>query len=196
MISRLTSEEIEELSMIELALMILEEEKQAIDFYELFNKVCDLKGLSQEEREERIARFYTDMNVDGRFFCIGDNRWGLRNWYPYDQVDEEFAIPARTKKKKGKKKLVDDDFDDYDEDYVEDDDYLEDDEDFDDDDLLDDEDDYEDEDDFDLDEDFDDSELDDFDLDEDFDDSELDDVDVDVDVDDEDEESDDEEDEE
>jgi len=55
MISRLTSEEIEELSMIELALMILEEEKQAIDFYELFNKVCDLKGLSQKEKSGSLG---------------------------------------------------------------------------------------------------------------------------------------------
>ncbi len=192
-ISQLTNDEIQELSMMELALMLLEEEKQAIDFYDLFNKVADIKGLSQEEKDDRIAQFYTDMNVDGRFLCIGENRWGLRSWYPYDQVDEEVTVPAKAKKKKGKKKVAKDDFDDYDEeeDYQEEDeDYLDDDDEIEEDDLLDDEDedDFDDEDEEeDLDE-FDDIDEaededededlldeDEFDLDEDFDDADLDD---------------------
>ncbi|HHY73823.1 MAG TPA: DNA-directed RNA polymerase subunit delta [Bacillus bacterium] len=181
MISKLTIEEIQELSMIEIAMMLLQEEKQAVDFYDLFNKVADLKGLSQEEKDNRIAQFYTDMNVDGRFLCIGENRWGLRTWYPYDQVDEEVTVPAKTRKKKGKKKIVEDEFDDYDEDedYEDEDseeDYLEEDED-----LLDDEGDEEEEedldfDDLDEDEDEEDEDLleeDEFELDEDFEDPEL-----------------------
>lgn len=188
-ISQLTNDEILELSMMELALMLLEEEKQAIDFYDLFNKVADIKGLSQAEKDDRIAQFYTDMNVDGRFLCIGENRWGLRSWYPYDQVDEEVTVPAKAKKKKGKKKVAQDDFDDYDEDEdfeeEDDEDYLDDDDELDDD-LLDDEDeDFDEEDEEDLD-DFDDIDEeeeeeedlldeDEFDLDEDFDDADLDD---------------------
>lgn len=150
-----SKEELQEMSLIELAYELLANKKQAVYFQEILEEVAKLKGLTEKDIKTRVAQFYTDLNIDGRFLAIGDNQWGLRIWYPVDQVVEEIVNPVKAKKKKkAKKKVVDevlelDGFDDpveaeleeldiFDEDDDDDDDLLDDDLD---DDLLDDDDD-------------------------------------------------------
>lgn len=104
-LKELSQEQIDEISMIDLATIILEEEKEAIDFNEIFNRISSMKGYSQQQNENYIAQFYTDMNIDGRFMTIGTNKWGLKRWYPVEQLEEEIAnLPQKRKKKKKKKK--------------------------------------------------------------------------------------------
>ncbi|MFC2948933.1 DNA-directed RNA polymerase subunit delta [Virgibacillus sediminis] len=98
-------EELKGMSMLELANMVLVDEKKALDFQELFSRVADFKGLTDSEKEAAIAQFYTDMNVDGRFLTLGSNVWGLKRWYPVEQMDEEITdSPKKKKKKKPEKK--------------------------------------------------------------------------------------------
>jgi len=132
------------MSLIELAYQLMEEKKQAYAFSDLVDELAGLLELSKDEIRSRMVQFYTDINIDGRFLSLGENRWGLRIWYPYDQIDEEIAPAVKSKKKKAKKvyeededlELLDDDldYDDLD--------------DFEDDDLIDDEDEEDEEDDF------------------------------------------------
>lgn len=186
-LAQYSKEEIKEMSLIEIAYEIMVERKAAISFKELTEEMANIAGLSEEELKKRIAQFYTDLNIDGRFLAIGDNQWGLRIWYPVDQVVEEIVNPVKAKKKKKAKKVVDEEdlLDEFDEDVF---DELDDDED-----LLDDDDDLDDEDDEDLDlddDDDDDDDLDDDDLDLDEDEEDLDideDLDEDFDLDEEDE---------
>ncbi|ARI76048.1 DNA-directed RNA polymerase subunit delta [Halobacillus mangrovi] len=104
-LKELSQEQIDEISMIDLATIILEEEKEAIDFNEIFNRIASMKGFSEKQKEEYIAQFYTDMNIDGMFMTIGTNKWGLKHWYPVEQMEEEIAnLPQKRKKKKKKKK--------------------------------------------------------------------------------------------
>lgn len=104
-LKELSKEQLEEISMIELATIILEEEREAMDFNELFNRIASLKNFTEKQKENNIAQFYTDMNIDGRYMTIGTNRWGLRKWYPVEQMEEEIAnLPQKRKKKKKKKK--------------------------------------------------------------------------------------------
>ncbi|MFC4321872.1 DNA-directed RNA polymerase subunit delta [Litchfieldia salsa] len=174
-------EELKELSMLEVAYLVFQGKSQAITFRELLDEVVSILELSKSQVNEKVAQFYTDINVDGRFMCIGEAGWGLRSWYPYDQIDEEVTTPIKPKKKKSKKKkaaaddldVIDydlddeeeleydelDDFDDDEEDDIEDD--VDDVEDFEEDDLDDDDEDLVEEDEeFELDEDLDDDELD------------------------------------
>src|SRR5699024_1961828 len=95
-----------------IANLILFDEKEAIHFKDVFEKVADIKGFSDERKAELIAQFYTDLNIDGRFITTGANLWGLKRWYPADQIDEQVSNPSKRKKKSEE----DDDLDILDED--------------------------------------------------------------------------------
>lgn len=114
--------------MIEVVHSVLGDKRQATTFNELVQEIAQVLGLSQEQVNAKLAQFYTDLNIDGRFINLGENRWGLRSWYPYEQIDEEILPQPKPKKKR---KVEEDGFDDY----------IEEDEDFDDADVTEDEDD-------------------------------------------------------
>nr|WP_231784154.1 DNA-directed RNA polymerase subunit delta [Lentibacillus sp. JNUCC-1] len=101
-------DELKKISMLELADMILHEEGKAMHFRDVFAKIQEIKGFSDDESSDRLAQFYTDLNLDGRFLTTGENMWGLKRWYPVEQIDEiittESPKKTKTKKKKTKKK--------------------------------------------------------------------------------------------
>ncbi|OJG44341.1 DNA-directed RNA polymerase subunit delta [Enterococcus hermanniensis] len=142
----------DELSMIEVAHAILEERADVMDFSDLVNQIQNYLGKSDSEIRDALAQFYTDLNIDGSFISLGDNRWGLRSWYAIDSIDEEVNHgledeeedkPRRKKRKKVNAFINgDDDAIDYNDDDPEDADLLADD---DDDDIDDDDDDDDDE---------------------------------------------------
>jgi len=78
-----------ELSMIEVAHAILEQRGDVMDFSDLVNQIQNYLGKSDGEIRDSLAQFYTDLNIDGSFISLGDNRWGLRSWYAIDSIDEE-----------------------------------------------------------------------------------------------------------
>jgi DNA-directed RNA polymerase subunit delta len=99
----------DELSMIEVAHAILEQREDVMDFSDLVNQIQNYLGKSDSEIRDSLAQFYTDLNIDGSFISLGDNRWGLRSWYPIDSIDEEVTHgleedeedkPRRRKRKK------------------------------------------------------------------------------------------------
>jgi DNA-directed RNA polymerase subunit delta len=148
-----SKEQLRELSLIEMAYEFLKGSKQPISFHDLIKEIAAATEISEANIKSRIAQFYTDINIDGRFLSLGDNRWGLRVWYPIDTQEEEVVTVIKPKKKKAKKKVDEDELEDFDEieedydeldDFVDEDDLLDDDDDDDDDDLLDDLDDVDD----------------------------------------------------
>lgn len=121
-LQELPTENLEERSFIDAAHSIFKNKKEVLTFKELLDKVASSLQLTEEQARARMVQFYTDLNIDGRFMALGENRWGLRAWYPIDQIDEEVVPSVKTKKKKGKKAkeevfLEDDDleYDDIDE---------------------------------------------------------------------------------
>ncbi|WP_291291055.1 DNA-directed RNA polymerase subunit delta [Enterococcus sp.] len=136
-----------ELSMIEVAHAILEQRGDVMDFSDLVNQIQNYLETSDSEIRDSLAQFYTDLNIDGSFISLGDNRWGLRSWYAIDSIDEEVNhgiddededTPRRRKRKKVNAFISDDeDAIDYNDDDPEDTDLSDDDED----DLFDDDDD-------------------------------------------------------
>lgn len=130
----LSRDELIEESFVDLTYAMLEETHETKTYAELITEIENLLGLSKEDMKARLVQFYTDMNIDGRFLILGENRWGLREWYPVEQIEEESAPTVKARKKKAK--VSDDEgFDDLDlelEDELEFDDFDEDDEDDDD----------------------------------------------------------------
>jgi hypothetical protein len=122
----------DELSMIEVARAILEDNGKRMAFADIVNAVQKYLNKSDEEIRERLPQFYTDMNTDGEFISMGENVWALRSWFPYESVDEEVNHPedeeddSRKHHKKVNAFLAsatgDDDIIDYDNDDPEDDD--------------------------------------------------------------------------
>ena len=99
-----------ELSMIEVARAILETRGRHHEMYfnDLVNEIQNYLEKSNSDIRETLPLFYTELNVDGSFIPLGDNKWGLRSWYAIDEVDEEIITleeddeeaPKKRKKKR------------------------------------------------------------------------------------------------
>lgn len=112
-----SQEQLKQMSLVELAYEIFRDSKTPITFSELIDEMVRLQGIQKSDLDDRLAQFYTDLNIDGRFISLGDQRWGLRSWYPVDQIEEEVqpAVKTKAKKKKTKAAVVEEDFDDIEE---------------------------------------------------------------------------------
>jgi len=100
-----------ELSMIEVARAILEARGRDHEMYfnDLVNEIQNYLEKSNSDIREALPLFYTELNVDGSFISLGDNKWGLRSWYAIDEVDEEIITLEEDNEeapKKRKKKRV------------------------------------------------------------------------------------------
>ncbi|WP_170237754.1 DNA-directed RNA polymerase subunit delta [Streptococcus hyovaginalis] len=122
-----------ELSMIEVARAILEERGRDNEMYfsDMVNEIQVYLGKTDAEIRESLPYFYSDLNIDGSFIPLGDNRWGLRSWYAIDEIDEEILTfeeegedaPKRKKKRVNAFMDGDEDAIDYNDDDPEDEDY-------------------------------------------------------------------------
>ena len=59
------------------------------------DEVRKLNGVTVRAMADKLQRVNTDINIDGRFLSIDDIRWGLREWYPVDQLEVETAPVVR-----------------------------------------------------------------------------------------------------
>ncbi len=100
-------EELKGKSLIEVAKLVLDEEKKAMHFKDLFAKLAEIRELTEEQKKQKVVQFYTDLNIEGRFITLGSNMWGLKRWYPVEKIDEEItAAPKKKKAKVTKKKTA------------------------------------------------------------------------------------------
>ncbi|EPY07012.1 DNA-directed RNA polymerase subunit delta [Paenibacillus alvei TS-15] len=112
---KLDPEKVQEIPMVDLAFMVLKAANTPFYYRDLMNEVAKLRGLTEEQINDVIAQLYTEINIDGRFACVGgQNLWGLKRWYPVDRSEE--AITGGTPRPR----IINDDDDD---DYADDDNY-------------------------------------------------------------------------
>ncbi|GGA52922.1 DNA-directed RNA polymerase subunit delta [Paenibacillus physcomitrellae] len=110
---KIDPEKIQETPMVDLAFMILKAANTPYYYRDLMNEVAKVRGMSDEQIQEAIAQLYTEINIDGRFACVGTNLWGLKRWYPIEKNEDPIANASRPR-------IINDDDDDLDdEDFTE-----------------------------------------------------------------------------
>ena len=95
-IKEMTKEEIEMISYDDLAYMILSEYKKKFKITDLFKKICDLKGLSDQVYENKIGDFFELLTTDQRFYMLDNGNWDLKERHTnkikmttYEEEEEE-----------------------------------------------------------------------------------------------------------
>ena len=78
-LNKMPKDELESYSYIELTKMILNEEKKSLNTPQIFKKICKLLDLSNEEYENKISDFYTNLTTDKSFILLNDGTWDLRD---------------------------------------------------------------------------------------------------------------------
>lgn len=123
---KLDAEKIREMPMVDLAFLVLKAANTPFYYRDLMVEVAKLRGMTEEETNDTIAQLYTEINIDGRFACVGTNLWGLKRWYPLERSDDPIGNSKRPR-------IINDEDDDMDDDDFqdEDDSYTGDEEDFD-----------------------------------------------------------------
>lgn len=109
---KLDPEKVHEIPMVDLAFMILKAANTPYYYRDLMNEVAKLRGMSEEEINQAIAQLYTEINIDGRFACVGTNLWGLKRWYPIERSEDPVGNAKRPR-------IINDDDDDLDDDFTE-----------------------------------------------------------------------------
>ncbi|XXL53090.1 DNA-directed RNA polymerase subunit delta [Mammaliicoccus lentus] len=86
-----TKEMVDEHSFIEMAYIYLSENSKETNLYYMVDEFKRIGNYKDSEIENRILQFYTDLNTDGRFLSVGENIWGLRDWYSVEDIEEKIA---------------------------------------------------------------------------------------------------------
>ena len=96
-LSKMTKEELELLSYTTIAKMYLEENKIALNTADLFKEVCKLLELSSSEYQDKIADFFQSLTTSKEFILLEDGKWDLKSKHKvkilmddiYDEKDDE-----------------------------------------------------------------------------------------------------------
>ena len=76
----LSTEKIKEMSLIDLCYAYMVEEGiEKLNIYDFLDYIKPLRNVDDEEFTAQAAYFYTDLNLDGRFVCVEDGSWKLRD---------------------------------------------------------------------------------------------------------------------
>lgn len=96
-LSKMTKEELEQLSYTNIAKLYLEENKTTMNTADLFRQVCTLLELSESEYQAKIADFFQSLTTSKEFILLADGKWDLKSNHKvkidmdelYEDKDEE-----------------------------------------------------------------------------------------------------------
>ncbi|MHA7967556.1 DNA-directed RNA polymerase subunit delta [Paenibacillus sp. CAU 1782] len=94
---KLDPERIKEMPMVDLAFEVLKAANTPYYYRDLMMEIAKIRGLSQDGINQFIAQVYTEINIDGRFACVGNNTWGLKRWYPVERSEDPVGNAKRTR---------------------------------------------------------------------------------------------------
>ena len=144
-------ENISQMSLLEVAVMLMEQKKAPQSIRSLIKEVLEIKGLDDEDAS-LSTQLYIDITTSSKFVYMGNEEWDLKSRQSLDEYDkdgsafnskEELEEDFDEEIEELEEDVDDEEYDDEEDDDDDDDDYLDDeeDDDDDDDDYLDDDDD-------------------------------------------------------
>ena len=73
-------------SLLDLAFDYVSAQSQQSKFEDIWAYCVKEAGLSKEEADNKVSRFYTNLMLDGRFVTLGENEWDLRIRHKFEKV--------------------------------------------------------------------------------------------------------------
>ena len=73
-------------SLLDYAYDYVSAQSQQSKFQDIWDYCVKEAGLSPEEANNKVSRFYTNLMLDGRFVTLGENQWDLRVRHKYESV--------------------------------------------------------------------------------------------------------------
>jgi len=107
---KVSQEVAKEMPMVDLAFNVLRAVNTPMYYRDLMQEIAKIKEISDDQVMQVIAQVYTEINIDGRFACVGNNLWGLKRWYPVERTED--AMGGNTKHPRIINDEDDDDIDD------------------------------------------------------------------------------------
>lgn len=92
---KLDPERIKEMPMVDLAFELLKSANTPYYYRDLMMEIAKVRKLSADGVNQVIAQVYTEINIDGRFACVGSNMWGLKRWYPVEKNEDPITNAKR-----------------------------------------------------------------------------------------------------
>ena len=77
-LSKMNKEDLELLPYTTIAKMYLEETKTTLTTADLFQEICKLLGLSNNEYQDKIADFFQSLTTSKDFILLNDGKWDLK----------------------------------------------------------------------------------------------------------------------
>ena len=73
-------------SLLDYAYDYVSGQSQQSKFEDIWAYCVEQAGLSTEEADNKVSRFYTNLMLDGRFVTLGENEWDLRIRHKFEKV--------------------------------------------------------------------------------------------------------------
>ena len=73
-------------SLLDYAYDYVSGQSQQSKFEDIWAYCVQEAGLSKEEADRKVSRFYTNLMLDGRFVTLGENEWDLRVRHKFEKV--------------------------------------------------------------------------------------------------------------
>ena len=73
-------------SLLDYAYDYVSGQSQQSKFEDIWAYCVKEAGLTKEEADNKVSRFYTNLMLDGRFVTLGENEWDLRIRHKFEKV--------------------------------------------------------------------------------------------------------------
>lgn len=78
-------------SMLDVAYDYFVSQNDVVHFGDVWDYVKQQLSLSEEEANKKLAKFYTNLLIDGRFVILSDDLWDLKSKHTFDEVHRDMG---------------------------------------------------------------------------------------------------------